>query len=686
VRERLFVSRHRIWQMVIDAGLVALALYLSYLLRFDFQIPRVYLHQLAWIIGPVVAVQVAVFLLFGLYNKYWRYAGVRDLVSVFLASLAAAAVGMLVAEYVADKLQPAIYGLHYVHLDVTAHRLPWSVLALDWLLTFGLMSGARLAARLIWERPWRRELSRDRKKVLVVGAGDAGELVVRELQKTRRIRYRPVGFVDDDPRKKNLRIHGVRVVGTTHHLPALIEEYAVEQVIIAMPSVSGRVIETIAVSCKKANVPVKTLPGVYELIKGTVTIEQLREVQVEDILGRHEVSVDYNSIGYITGKTVMVTGAGGSIGSELCRQLATMGPRRLVLVDHSEGNLFQIEHELEFERHFTDLAACLLDIRDRVKLRALFDRERPDIVFHAAAYKHVPMMQHNPAEAFDNNSFATLAMVENAIRFGTGRFVFISTDKAVEPETVMGLSKALSERIVETMAREASDTRLMSVRFGNVLGSSGSVVPLFKRQIAAGGPITVTDERMTRFFMTIPEAVRLVIQTGAIGNGGEIFVLDMGAPVRIVDLAREMVRLSGLELGRDIEIVFTGNRGGEKLDEKLFNDGEEVVGTSHPKIAMAARRPLPRALLRQELARLREALDAADVDEALRLAGDLVRVAAAPPAPASAAPASAAPAPTTPTAPVAEPASEDPAALHPAATPDDDGGREAAPADAASHR
>jgi FlaA1/EpsC-like NDP-sugar epimerase len=630
LRERLFISRHRIWQIAADAALVAAALYLSYLLRFDFEIPRTYLHQLAWVVLPVVAVQVVVFLLFGLYNKYWRYAGLRDLVSVFLASLAAAAVGMLVAEFVADRLQPLIYSQRYSGLDVTAHRLPWSILVLDWLLTFGLTSGARLLARLVWERPWREEGKGDRKKVLVVGAGDAGELVVREMLRTRRIRYSPVGFVDDDEKKRNLRIHNVRVVGTTRNLPALLTEHSVDEVIIAMPSVGGRVIEDIALSCKKANVPVKTLPGVYELIKGSVTIEQLREVQVEDILGRHEVAVDFNSIGYITGKVVLVTGAGGSIGSELCRQLATMAPSLLVLVDHSEGNLFHIEHELETERHFTDLVACLVDIRDRVKLRALFEGRRPDIVFHAAAYKHVPMMQKNPAEAFDNNSFATMAMIENAVRFGTDRFVFISTDKAVEPETVMGLSKALSERIVETMAREATDTRLMTVRFGNVLGSSGSVVPLFKRQIAAGGPVTVTDERMTRFFMTIPEAVRLVIQTGAMGTGGETFVLDMGEPVRIVDLAREMIRLSGLEVGRDIEIVYTGNRGGEKLDEKLFNEGEDVVGTSHPKIAMAVRRPLPRPLLRQELARIREALDGGDVEGALRLATDVVSLSAPP--------------------------------------------------------
>jgi FlaA1/EpsC-like NDP-sugar epimerase len=627
LRKRLFVSRHRLWQIVIDAALVSVALAGAYLLRFDFNVPKAFWHQLAWVIVPIVVVQIAVFIALGMYNKWWRYSGVRDLASLFWGTLAGVAVAMVVGEVVAFKLQTPVYG-HW-HNVITASALPRSVIVLDWVLCFGLLGGARLLSRVASERPWRGERSRDRKKVLVVGAGDAGELVVREMLRTRRIRYRPVGFVDDDEKKRNLRIHNVRVVGTTRNLTTLLAEYSVDEVIIAMPSVGGRLIEDIVMSCKRANVPVKTLPGVYELIKGTVTIEQLREVQVEDILGRHEVSVDYNSIGYVTDKVVMVTGAGGSIGSELSRQLATMNPRLLVLVDHSEGNLFQIEHELQTERHFTDLAACLLDIRDKVKLRALFDSRRPDIVFHAAAYKHVPMMQHNPAEAFDNNSFATMSLIENAMRFATERVVFISTDKAVEPETIMGLSKALSERIVETMAREAADTRLMTVRFGNVLGSSGSVVPMFKRQIAAGGPVTVTDERMTRFFMTIPEAVRLVIQTGAMGKGGEIFVLDMGDPVRIVDLAREMIRLSGLEVGRDIEIVFTGNRGDEKLEEKLFGDGEQVVGTTHPKIAMAVRRPLPRALLRQELARIREALDAGDIDQALRLAGEVVRLAAA---------------------------------------------------------
>jgi FlaA1/EpsC-like NDP-sugar epimerase len=625
MRDRLFVSRHRLWQIGIDAVLVSLALALAYVLRFDFDVPRQYVHQFLYVWGPVVAIELVVYMLFGLYNKYWRYSGVADLWSVFMATLAGAFAAFAAAEIVSMRLQPDIYG-RYDNV-ITAIYLPVSVALLNWVLALGLMGGARLAARMWWERPWRQDLARDRKKVLIVGAGDAGELVAREMLKTQQIRYRPVGFVDDDPKKKNLRIHNVRVVGTTKYLPSLVEEFSVDQVIIAMPSVGGRVIEQIALQCKKANVPVKTLPGVYELIKGSVTIEQLREVQVEDILGRPEVVVDYNSLsGYVDDRVVLVTGAGGSIGSELCRQIAAMGPQTLIMVDHSEAALFAIQHELETERHFTALRPTLIDVKDRRKLRELFSAHRPAVVFHAAAYKHVPMMQDNPAEALENNTFATLGLVEQAVRFGAERVVFISTDKAVEPGTVMGLSKALCERIVETLARSADETKLMTVRFGNVLGSSGSVVPIFKRQIAAGGPVTVTDPEMTRFFMTIPEAVRLVLQAGRMGKGGEIFVLDMGEPVKIVDLAREMIKLSGLEPDRDIQLEFTGVRPGEKLHEKLFNDAEKVVTTSHPKIAMAVRRPLPRAYLKQELERITTALNDHDVEAALTIADRIVRL------------------------------------------------------------
>jgi FlaA1/EpsC-like NDP-sugar epimerase len=621
VRERLFVSRHRLWQIVIDAALVSLAFWLAFLLRFDFEIPARYADLLATVFWYVVAVKIATFVFSGLYNKWWRYAGIRDLASLLQATVIASALAVVAAEIVARYTQtPA--GTHDTALYVS---VPRGVIFLDWMLTFLLMGGARLISRALWERPWRQELSRDRKKVLVVGAGDAGEVVVREMLKSRELRFRPVGFVDDDVRKKNLRIHGVRVVGTTKHLTQLVDEYAAEEVIIAIPSASGPAIENIVLQCKKVNVPVKTLPGVYELIKGTVTIEQLRDVQVEDILGRGEVEVDLKSLAaYLDGKRVLVTGAGGSIGSELCRQIAAMSPSLLLLLDHAEQSLFSIHHELVTERRITDCVPLIADVKNAAKVDEMLARHEPQIVFHAAAYKHVPMMEANPVEAFENNAFATYTLARAAAAHGVQRFVNISTDKAVEASTVMGLSKALGERIIESVASCNRQTKFMSVRFGNVLGSSGSVVPIFKRQIAAGGPVTVTDERMTRFFMTIPEAARLVLQAGALGRGGEIFVLDMGEPMRIIDLAREMIRLSGFEPDRDIEIQIVGVRSGEKLHEKLFNDGEEVGVTVHPKITRAMRTPLALDQLEHELDRLRSALRGGAFDEARRLAHGLV--------------------------------------------------------------
>ena len=519
VRDRLFVSRHRIWQLVTDAVLASAALYLAYLLRFNFELPRR--------LPPPVPLDLGVRRR-GRAALLHRARPLQQVVAVLgrarprrasswrRPSAAPSAWSSASSSRAGCRATSTVPGT----TCITADRIPLSVIVLNWFLLFLFMGGARLVSRLYWERPWRQELSRDRKKVLVVGAGDAGELVVREMLKSDKIRYRPVGFVDDDPKKKNLRIHNVRVVGTTRRLPQLIEEYSVEEVIIAMPSVSGRAIEQIVLSCKKANAPVKTLPGVYELIKGSVTIEQLRDVQVEDVLGRPEVSVDYNSLGgYLEDRVVLVTGAGGSIGGELCRQIAAMGPRQLLMVDHSEAALFEILHELETERHATGLVPLLVDIKDKRKLRDVFAARRPEVVFHAAAYKHVPMMELNPAEAFDNNTFATMNLVEDAVRFGADRVVSISTDKAVEPTTVMGLSKAVAERVVETLARTAGDTKLMCVRFGNVLG--------LERQ--RGADLQAPDRRrrtghgdrpeMTRFFMTIPEAVRLVLQAGSHGRG-----------------------------------------------------------------------------------------------------------------------------------------------------------------------
>ena len=632
MRHRLLISRHRLWQVATDAVLVSAAFYLAFALRFDFAIPPRYGHLLWSVFWFVIAIKLLTFLALGLYNKWWRYSGIRDLTHLIQATVVASVLALVAAELAAHFVQTPLLNRQGVNISV--YSLPRGVVALDFVLTLLLMGGARLLARIAWERPWRQELSRDRKKVLVVGAGDGGELVVREMLKTRMIRYQPVGFVDDDPRKRNLHIHGVRVVGTTRQLPQLVEEHAAEEVIIAIPSVRGTVVQEIVTLCKKANVAVKTLPGVYELIKGSVTIEQLRDVQVEDILGRGEVTVDLaDTSDLVRGRTIMVTGAGGSIGSELCRQIAAMNPRRLLLIDHAEDNLFTIHHELETERHFKVAVPLVADVKNGDKLSVILEQHRPHVIFHAAAYKHVPMMEVNPREAFENNTFATLQLVQRAIEYGVERLVFISTDKAVDPETVMGTSKALGERIVETFAREQRITKLMSVRFGNVLGSSGSVVPIFKRQIAAGGPVTVTDERMTRYFMTIPEAVRLVLQAGAMGRGGEIFVLDMGQPVKIVDLAREMIRLSGLEPDRDVAIEFTGIRPGEKLHERLFNDGEEVGITAHPKIHTATRTPIPFDLLARDLDRIRAALEDNDLEAALQATQLIVAPAAIPSTP-----------------------------------------------------
>ena len=636
IKQRFLISRHRLWQVATDAVLVSVALYAAFLWRFDFSIPSDTLHNyqhLLWSVFPyIVLLKLLTFIGFGLYNKWWRYSGIRDLTAIIQATVVGSGIAFVGGALAARYLQPAVLTL-YGH-NVSIRSLPLGVITFDWVLTLCLVGGARLVARIAWERPWHHQLSRDRKKVLVVGAGDAGELVVREMLKTRMIRYQPVGFVDDDPRKKNLQIHGVRVVGTTRHLPQLVEEHAAEEVIIAIPSMQGTVVQDIVTMCKRANVSVKTLPGVYELIKGSVTIEQLREVQVEDILGRGEISVDLADVAdLIKSRTVMVTGAGGSIGSEMCRQIAAMNPRRLLLVDHAEDNLFTIHHELETERHFKAAVPIVADVKDAGKVRLIFEQHRPHLVFHAAAYKHVPMMEANPREAFENNTLATLGLAQLALEHDVERFVFISTDKAVDPGTVMGTSKALGERVVETLAQEQRTTKLMSVRFGNVLGSSGSVVPIFKRQIASGGPVTVTDERMTRYFMTIPEAVRLVLQAAAMGGGGEIFVLDMGEPVKIVDLAREMIRLSGLEPDRDIAIEFTGVRPGEKLCERLFNEGEEVGATAHPKIRTATRTPIPLDILIRDLERIRDALEDNDLEAALQAAQLIVAPATVPSAP-----------------------------------------------------
>jgi FlaA1/EpsC-like NDP-sugar epimerase len=422
--------------------------------------------------------------------------------------------------------------------------------------------------------------------------------------------YTPVGLIDDDPRKKGLRVGGVKVLGSRDDLARILRETRAREVIIAMPSAPGAVRRDIVERCRTAGVRVTTLPGLPELMNGEVSVQKLREVQVEDVLGRAPVEIDMARVArYLNGRRVLVTGAGGSIGSELCRQVAAVGPSSLVIVDHAENNLFEIDLELR-DRGYAP-TPVVADCRDAELMEQVFTAHRPEIVFHAAAYKHVPMMELNPIQAIANNALATATLADLATRHHVERVCLISTDKAVEPKTVMGGTKALAERIVEMHGRDA-DTRFAAVRFGNVLGSSGSVLPIFRRQIAAGGPVTVTHPDMTRYFMTIPEAVQLVIEATGIAEGGDVFVLDMGEPVRIMDLAHNMIRLSGMEPGRDIQVEVTGVRPGEKLHEELFNLDEEVRPTRYGGILRATRPALDPGALQARIADLRVAVTSGD--------------------------------------------------------------------------
>jgi FlaA1/EpsC-like NDP-sugar epimerase len=585
------VNRHRIWQLVADGCLIALAWYLAFELRFDQGVPRYYDTLFRRTILIVVAIQLVVFVLFRFYDRWWRYVSIRDMWSAVRGVTAACVVASLTV---------------YFFSPVAHVRLPRSVAIMDWLLLLGLICGSRLLARSVIERPGMGLVARG-KEVLIAGAGDAGQLVIREMQRNRQLGYTPIGLIDDDPRKKNLRIHGVRVLGTTDELAHILRDNRPDEVLIAIPSASGEARHRIVTVTRENNVPVKTLPGLYDLISGESDLAtQIRPVQVEDVLGREPVEVDLEtSAAYLKGKTVLVTGAGGSIGSELCRQIVRVGPQRLILVEQGETALFEIERELVDERGFSASVPVLADCKSRTKMHQVFDRYRPAVVFHAAAYKHVPLMEANPLESVRNNALGTRILAETAVELGAERFVLVSTDKAVNPKTVMGQSKALCEWIVEAYgAREDISTRFVAVRFGNVLGSSGSVIPIFRRQIAKGGPVTVTHPEMTRYFMTIPEASSLVIQAGAIGGRGDVFVLDMGEPVQIFELAKQMVRLSGKEPDRDIAIEIVGTRPGEKLHEELWGEGESAVSTSHPKIMRVSGPIVDAVWLQDELAEL----------------------------------------------------------------------------------
>src|SRR4051794_17239832 len=583
------LHRHSLPQVVIDGALVALAYLLAYRLRFDNGIPVDYRELRDATIGPAIAVALILLTAFRGYEKWWRYTGRRD------------ELGVLQAVVLFTTFVPLfVAATHPVTRDAgprgeVALTVPTGVLALFFLLSLAFVLGVRFIARAVYERPLRGFRARpDARRILIVGAGDGGRLVLREIVKNPGLGLNPVGFVDDDPTKVGVRIDGVKVLGRTEELSRILDEAEPDEVTIAIPSAPGTLRARVVSTCRQRGIAVRTLPTVFELLQtGTGNVvRQARPVVVEDILGREPVRMELDRVGrYLEGEVVMVTGAGGSIGSELCRQISRVAPRKLILLDHAEDNLFKIQRELEDDRHVhpASLAVVLADCKEGERMREVFAEHRPTVVFHAAAYKHVGLMELNPVEAVRNNALATRLMARVAGEHDVKRFVLVSTDKAVTPATVMGASKALAEYAVEAAHERWPGTRFAIVRFGNVLGSSGSVVPIFRRQIQRGGPVTVTDRRMTRYFMTIPEAVQLVIRSGSLGTGGEIFVLEMGEPVSIWHLAETMIELSGLRPGEDIAIEEVGRRPGEKLHEELFNPYERTQPTPAEKILRADR-------------------------------------------------------------------------------------------------
>jgi FlaA1/EpsC-like NDP-sugar epimerase len=573
------VYRRRALHFGADAVLAAAAYAAAFKLRFldvSGGIPDRYETMLGGTIVFVALGQAVVFDIFGQHQNWWRYFRLPDLWPlVRTAGLAVAALVLVFA-----VAQPYAY------------NLPRSVAIFDLLLLVVLLAGARLARRSIAERPTRSSRDRRGRAVLVVGAGSGGQMVVREMQLNPNLGSRAIGFVDDDPAKRGMHNLGLKVLGTTDQIGGILDRTKPNEVIIAIPSAPGVLRSKVVAACRERDIRVRTLPTVFELLRGGVQLtQQLRKVRVEDVLGRDPVVMELDRVGaYLHDKIVLVTGAGGSVGSELCRQIARVQPKLLAMLDHAEDNLFEIDREMTERWHFTRCEAILADCKEGDRMLEVMQRFGPDVVFHAAAYKHVPLMEVNPLEAVRNNAIATRVTAETAAVAGAERFVLVSTDKAVNPRTVMGASKAMAEWIVAAAGQRHPGTRFVNVRFGNVLGSSGSVVPIFRSQIAHGGPVTVTHPDMTRYFMTIPEAVQLVIQAGDLGGAsGDVFVLEMGDPVPIVELAHNMIRLAGYEPERDIAIEFVGPRPGEKIHEELFNLDESSQPTAADRIVRAVR-------------------------------------------------------------------------------------------------
>jgi FlaA1/EpsC-like NDP-sugar epimerase len=596
--------------LVTDAGLVCVSYVLAYLIRFENDIPPDQVEMLVQTLPWIVPLKILLFAWLGLYRGMWRYTSISDLINIIKATVISA--GAI-----------ALALLLIRHFEGFSR----SVLVMDALLTLMLIGGVRLLIRVHIQKafpasffnpayfPFFNPDREKRKRLLIVGAGDAAEKMLREILDNPRLRYNPVGLLDDDPRKQGRAIHGVPVLGLIEDLENVPVQF--DEILIAIPSARGEEMRKIVEMCDRTGKRFRTIPKIGELIEDRITVNSIREVRLEDLAGRQEINLDQERISrFLYGKRILVTGAGGSIGSELVRQISRFEPQVVGLLDFSELNLFQVEQEFRLRLQTLPTESFLTDIRDREALQGVLTRFRPHVIFHAAAYKHVPMQESHPREAVLNNVLGTRNLVELAVEADAERLVLVSTDKAVRPTNVMGATKRVAELFVESMnGRQV--TRFVAVRFGNVFSSSGSVIPLFQQQIAAGGPVTVTHPEVTRYFMSIPEAAQLILQAGAMGEGGEIFILDMGEPIRIVDMARDLIRLHGLEPDKDVLIEFTGLRPGEKLYEELITSGEGIVSTSHKKILVLRGKTLDAAALLAQIESLLAVARQGD-DEAIR--------------------------------------------------------------------
>ncbi len=550
-----------------DVLMVPVAWVTAYWFRFNLSvIPDNYVVGMTICLPVVITIQVTVFWYFGLYRGVWRFASIPDLIRIAKAVV-------LGAGFIAIA----------IFLWTRMESVPRSVLPLYAVFLVFFIGGSRFVYR--WFKDHKLKIIKG-KPALIVGAGRAGEILVRDLLHDELKEYSPIGFIDDDHSKLGMEVHGIRVLGSMDDLHKILAAYSAEVVLLAMPSASSAQMRRVVNQCEEAGVPFRTLPKYTDLVSGRVSVQSLRDVAIDDLLGREQVKLDWSRISKdIFDRVVLVSGAGGSIGSELCRQIARLSPAKLLLVDHSEYSLYAIEKELKETYQNINLSVFLISVTDDVALEHIFNNEKPSIVFHAAAYKHVPMLQEQSREAVKNNVLGTYSLGKAAVSYGCHKFVMVSTDKAVNPSNIMGATKRMAEILCQTLG-SGSETNFITVRFGNVLGSAGSVVPLFRKQIEKGGPVTVTHPAITRYFMTIPEACQLVMEAGSVGKGGEIFVLDMGEPIKISYLAEQMIRLAGKVPGEEVDIVFTGLRPGEKLYEELFYDDEPLVATDYDKISL----------------------------------------------------------------------------------------------------